>query len=413
MASTTVFAPSVRAVQPAFIYTKIIREETQEVISVSGTVKVYFTLNYNKSTEIKKIKYSLIDPNKSSIDGGNSMISSGATKEIAKSSFTELPNGECYFEIDCSSGFKTLTINQFYQVQIYLSDKENPTVADDWSLPSTVSLIRPIAEISTSTLSIDGQKLTGQILQSGDSSGIETIASYQYDIKQGNSTVYASSRITNFLGQRFETIISYAFAEDQSYTIELTYTTKHGYTPEDPLTTSIAAASFNEVTTLGTLSSVYPPKVNIEDGAIELTFDSFGTCRLQRASEYTNYKIWSDIANLTSSSEATIIQDILLEGKGRYKYRLFKKKEDAETQDSKQELNTIEMHYDDIFISDKDYMFALRYNPKISSLKWVTQDSITNTLGGKYPFIRRNGDQFYKQFSISGGQAYCLPDKIL
>ena len=60
------------------------------------------------------------------------------------------------------------------------------------------------------------------------------------------------------------------------------------------------------------------------------------------------------------------------------------------------------MHYDDIFLSDKDYMFALRYNPKVSSLKWVTQDSITNTLGGKYPLVRRNGDQFYKQFSISG-----------
>ena len=60
------------------------------------------------------------------------------------------------------------------------------------------------------------------------------------------------------------------------------------------------------------------------------------------------------------------------------------------------------MHYDDIFLSDKDYMFALRYNPKISNFKWVTQDSITNTLGGKYPLIRRNGDQFYKQFGISG-----------
>ena len=36
MASTTLFAPSVRVVQPAFIYS-----------NGSGAVKVYFTLNYN------------------------------------------------------------------------------------------------------------------------------------------------------------------------------------------------------------------------------------------------------------------------------------------------------------------------------------------------------------------------------
>ena len=390
MASTTLFAPSVRVVQPAFIYS-----------NGSGTVKVYFTLNYNTIDQVQKLSYSLIDPNKSSIDGGNSMFSSGSTKEVETENIHS-NNREYYFDIDLSDGFKLLTINQFYQVQIELWD------GGDWSLPSTVSLIRPIPEISASSMSIDGQKLTGQIGYD-DESTIETIASYQYNIKQGSDIVYPSPRITNFLGLRFETTIPYAFAEDQEYTIELTYTTKHGYTSS--LFTDIDAKIWSNVTNLGTLSSDYP-KVNIADGAIEFKFDTLAACKLQKASEYTNYKIWSDVAYLTSSDKDKIIQDILLEGKGRYQYRLVKKKEGAEIQDSKQDLNTIEMHYDDIFLSDKDYMFALRYNPKISNFKWVTQDSITNTLGGKYPLIRRNGDQFYKQFGISGTLYLDWPETV-
>ena len=38
----------------------------------------------------------------------------------------------------------------------------------------------------------------------------------------------------------------------------------------------------------------------------------------------------------------------------------------------------------------------------ISGYKYVAQEAITNTLGGKYPVIRKNGDTRYRQFSLSG-----------
>jgi hypothetical protein len=47
-------------------------------------------------------------------------------------------------------------------------------------------------------------------------------------------------------------------------------------------------------------------------------------------------------------------------------------------------------------------MIPIRYNPNISNFKYVTQDSVTNTLGGKYPIIRKNGDTKYRQFNLSG-----------
>ena len=57
---------------------------------------------------------------------------------------------------------------------------------------------------------------------------------------------------------------------------------------------------------------------------------------------------------------------------------------------------------EDIYLSDADTMLAIRYNPNISGLKYITQDAITNTLGGRYPVIRKNGSTKYRQFNLSG-----------
>ena len=47
-------------------------------------------------------------------------------------------------------------------------------------------------------------------------------------------------------------------------------------------------------------------------------------------------------------------------------------------------------------------MLPLKYNVDISGLKTNVADVITPTLGGKYPFIRRNGAQDYDSFSLNG-----------
>ena len=74
--STTVFAPTVRAVQPAFIYSE-------------GKVKIYFSFSsFNKIDDIKSLRYSLIDPNKKSTYGNNSLII-GTNKKIEILNFSQ------------------------------------------------------------------------------------------------------------------------------------------------------------------------------------------------------------------------------------------------------------------------------------------------------------------------------------
>ena len=54
------------------------------------------------------------------------------------------------------------------------------------------------------------------------------------------------------------------------------------------------------------------------------------------------------------------------------------------------------------YINSEDKQLALKFDTTISSLKKILTESVTNTLGAKYPFVKRNGDVNYYQFPISG-----------
>lgn len=59
--------------------------------------------------------------------------------------------------------------------------------------------------------------------------------------------------------------------------------------------------------------------------------------------------------------------------------------------------------FEDIHIEgDKDHLFRMRHDAKISNFQYTVVESKTDTLGGKFPFIRRNGDTNYRQFSFNG-----------
>lgn len=354
MASTTLFAPSIRAVQPAFIYS-----------SSSGTAKVYFTLNYNTIGQVAHLRYSLIDPNKSSIDGSNSMFSSGTTQKVEESDIISV-DGEYYFNIDFSSGFKSLTINQFYQIQIELQDSSG-----NWSVPSQPSLIRPIPSVSTKSVTGSNQKLQGSIAYTDDST-IETIATYKYTIGS-----YTSPMITNTLGLSFEAIIPSNVVLNSNQVITVNYTTKHGY-----------SSNFTGNYTASTPTMTPPASISIQldTGSISVNYSN-GTANTFRAASITNYDVWEKLATNT-----TTFTDFTVASKEKYKYN----------SDSNAATNIQSCPFEDIFIQDQNKMVAIRYNPKISSFKYVTQDSITNTLGGKYPIIRRNGATYYRQFSLTG-----------
>ena len=64
--------------------------------------------------------------------------------------------------------------------------------------------------------------------------------------------------------------------------------------------------------------------------------------------------------------------------------------------------NTITADFEDMFLSDSNRQLNIRFNPKLSSFKRTIPESKIDTLGSQHPFIFRNGDTNYHEFSLSG-----------
>ena len=61
---------------------------------------------------------------------------------------------------------------------------------------------------------------------------------------------------------------------------------------------------------------------------------------------------------------------------------------------------------EDIFLATKDLTLKIKYNPDLTTYKRNVVDTITPTLGGAYPFVRRNGAQIYRTFNLGGLISY-------
>ena len=58
--------------------------------------------------------------------------------------------------------------------------------------------------------------------------------------------------------------------------------------------------------------------------------------------------------------------------------------------------------FEDMFLFDGERQLKIRFNPKVTSFKTNILESKVDTLGGKYPFVFRNGNVYYKEFPVSG-----------
>lgn len=73
----------------------------------------------------------------------------------------------------------------------------------------------------------------------------------------------------------------------------------------------------------------------------------------------------------------------------------------------------IQADFEDIFLFDGSKQLKIKFNPKISSFKTTIQESKLDTIGGKFPFIFRNGKSNYKEFPISGLISYWMDNEAL
>ena len=141
----------------------------------------------------------------------------------------------------------------------------------------------------------------------------------------------------------------------------------------------------------------------------KLTIDSnFGCCiikdknnnstitKVERKIDGLEYQIlWEASSDIPSLSE---FKDYSCDIFTKYSYRI----NGLNTEILETEKEII---FEDIILFDNDSAGGaqlIRFNPSISSVKRNQAESSTQTLGGKYPVIRRNGDMDYYTFTLGG-----------
>ena len=58
--------------------------------------------------------------------------------------------------------------------------------------------------------------------------------------------------------------------------------------------------------------------------------------------------------------------------------------------------------FEDIFLTSGDKQLKIRFNPSLTSFKHTLSEVKIDTIGSKYPFIKRNGYVDYVQFPLGG-----------
>ena len=222
--------------------------------------------------------------------------------------------------------------------------------------------------------------------------------------------------------------IDYDFKVDASaeananYPLTIAYMTEKGYYEEvanfsikvekkskaidDSFTMDIMSIEAKPINNLGLI------QVSLDLGTYESSIEHTGYITLYRSdysSNFTKLEILKVFPYkfISNKSNKIIFQDFLAVSGIPYKYFFDFSYIDTGSQiekfsPQKETADSVVLLIEDIYLNTKDVQVQLIYNAKINSIKHNIQTSITPTLGAKYPRVRRNGQQNYRTFQISG-----------
>ena len=258
------------------------------------------------------------------------------------------------------------------------------------------------------------EKIDGWI-EYADKSTIEAIKNFCVYIKQGDAEVYRSKVIANTLGTKFSSFLYDVLLPDGDYKLGIEYTTINGFNGktedgkenlfqigyENPIPLDFKQVSLKRNTDIGAVS------LEIEFNLASMTMNNEVTFDIQRTSEKDNFSKWLQIKsfNIVNPSSMFRYDDMTIETETVYRYRIlvsYGGEVYIADKDLKGNFLEVLTRIEDIHLMGEHQQLSIKYNPNISGFKYVTQESITNSLGGKFPIVRINGDTKYRQFSLSG-----------
>ena len=423
------YPPVVETYMPAFL---IGSSDIQK-----NTCRVYFSISlYNSLSDIKNAQVTIANQNTNLSVLDKSKYPCEIMLTDIKTDLTRTSDDKYYIEIKPSDIEEGFVINQYYKVQIRFTaagaadvDLTPPQKIDSWlaanlsnfSEWSTVCLVRGISapslnvsgfDISADTTlwSLNNVDVVGRLTYA-DSTETDTLKSYQiklYDINNqllSDSGIIYSNAYSNI--NEFNYTFEYAFNEGESYYFTFEYETANMYTESNTYEFMVVQEGADKLE--ATLTAVLD---NI-NGCIALHIESdigqesfVGNITIRRTSSESNFTIWEDVHTESFEENSKLNYtwyDYTIKSGVYYKYIAQRRSSIGNRGIAiYAEGEPFMMLFDDMYLTGGDGQLNIRFDPSISSFKRTVSESRTDTIGSKYPYIKRNGYVEYRQFPIGG-----------
>lgn len=253
----------------------------------------------------------------------------------------------------------------------------------------------------------------------------EKVYEYKFDlIDQSNEIIETSGRIAHNAANDSsaqESFDTYSFRTDLQaqhyYKVQYTVYTNNGLEISSP--SYYVYNNFEPEVNKGLQIEATP---NPDKGCIELSLiynesgEYFGRFKILRKQSV----IWDELATIVLDHKVSIeerkliYEDNTIQQGVKYLYAIQQYDEDTNLYAAKKIIEqSVSCDFEDAYLQDKDHILKIKFNPKISSFKTNVLESKLETIGGKFPFIFRNGFTEYKEFPISGLISYLMDDENL
>jgi len=193
---------------------------------------------------------------------------------------------------------------------------------------------------------------------------------------------------------RFKTILD----DGRKYKVTVKLITKNDYLIETSYTFTTA---FSQIFLSNIKVTTQPDEENGRVKIILSPYDSHlpmeaGNIFILRSDHRSNFGIWEmlyEVDDATLFLNNTIeLYDHTVESGVLYKYYVSGNRDNSPTA----------VLYEDMFLVAENKQLKIQFNPKITSFKYVVSENKFETLGSKYPFVRRNANTRYREFGVSG-----------
>lgn len=324
---------------------------------------------------------------------------------------------------DVKPYYQWLTVGLYYKIQIAYVD-----ISGQVGYFSDVGVTK---YISKPTVTIDGlhswglnnslYNYVGVYSQYGGDTS-ERAYSYKFTIydEAGNEfytsgdQIHNSSLDTETYESRDEFYCNKELQANRIYKLKYVVTTINGFKAESQSYLLTKKSSVRP-----SINAQLHAEINYDDGYIQLDLipldDKYysGNFALARSSSKDNFQSWDEICKFSLNRETplrNLFKDFTVEQGVQYCYSIQQYNAKG-LYSNRMTSETLYADFEDMFLYDGKRQLKIRFNPNVSSFKNDILESKQDTIGGRYPFIFRNGNVKYKEFPITGLISHLMDDQ--